>query len=196
MDLLVLDVDQTETIAVSDVALGLVELSSIARGIMLCDVMVKKAAIRLVRSSTVHPGKYVIVFRGGVGEVEESIKVGREHAGDALIDLLFLQYPHAQLEAVLDAPRSAPMESLGVLESYSVASIIRGADAALKRAEINALNIRLADDLGGKGYFTFTGALHDVEAAMDAGVSAIGVGLLAGREVIANPHPDVLKALT
>ena len=103
--------------SVSDVAIGLVELSSVARGMWLCDLMVKKAAIRLVRSSTVHPGKYLIVFRGGVGEVEEAIQVGFDHAGDALIDHLFLQYPHSQLEDILDAPRSAAVISLGVVES-------------------------------------------------------------------------------
>jgi len=179
----------------TDVALGLMELSSIARGIWLCDLMVKKASIHLVKAATVHPGKYVIVFRGGVGEVDEAIKVGRANAGDALVDQLFLQYPHQQLEDVLEAPRSAAIESLGILESYSVASIIRGADAALKKAHIHAVSIRLADDLGGKGYFVFTGKLHDVEAATEAGIKGIGVGLLAGQEVIANPHHDLLQTL-
>ena len=87
------------------------------------------------------------------------------------------------------------LSSLGVVESYSVASVIRGADAALKRANIEAISIRLANDLGGKGYFVFTGDLHDVESAMDAAVGAIGAGLLAGQEVIANPHADFIKTL-
>ena len=61
--------------------------------------------------------------------------------------------------------------------------------------EVSAARLGLADGLGGKGYFVFTGRLHDVEASMDAGCEAVGEGLLAGREIIANPHPDVGEGL-
>lgn len=38
-------------------AIGMVELTSIARGIETCDYMVKAAQVDLLRSSTVCPGK-------------------------------------------------------------------------------------------------------------------------------------------
>jgi microcompartment protein CcmL/EutN len=177
-------------------AIALIELASIARGIAVCDVLIKKAAIRLVQSTTTHPGKYMILFRGGVGEVEASLKAGLAASGDALIDHLLLPNPHPQLEQVLEGPRLVELESLGILESFSIAGTIRAADAALKTAEIEARQIRLADHIGGKGYFVFSGLLHDVEAAMDAAVDALGPGLLAGLEIVANPHPDLVMALS
>lgn len=176
-------------------ALGLLELCSIARGIVCCDAVVKKAPVRVIHAGTTHPGKYTILIRGGVDEVIESMRAGRAAAGDTLIDHVLLPNPHDELLAILDAPASPPMESLGVLESYGVASTIRGADAALKAAEVHATSIGLARDLGGKGFFVFTGALHDVEAAMIAGKAAIGGALLAGAEIVANPHPDVAVGL-
>ena len=42
-------------------AIGMVELSSIARGIETSDFMVKAAQVDLIRSSTVCPGKYIIM---------------------------------------------------------------------------------------------------------------------------------------
>lgn len=176
-------------------ALGLLELCSIARGIVCCDAVVKKAVVRLVHAGTTHPGKYTILVRGGVEEVIESLKAGRAVAGDTLIDQVLLPNPHDALLAALDGAGPAQLEALGVLESYGVASTIRGADAALKAAEVQPVSIGLARDLGGKGFFIFTGALHDVEAALAAGRSAITGGLLAGAEVVANPHPDVASGL-
>lgn len=177
-------------------ALGLIELCSIARGFSVCDAMVKRAAVTLVRSTTVHPGKFIILIRGGVDEVYESVVAGRRASQDALIDDLILPNPHDQLVSVLDGQRDVRINAIGVFETYSVASVIRGADAALKAAEVEARSIRLADGLGGKGYFVLSGALHDVEEAVAAGIHAVGAGLVAGQEIIANPHPDLLSSLS
>ena len=46
----------------SRLAIGMVELNSIARGIETCDYMVKAAQVDLIRSSTVCPGKYMILI--------------------------------------------------------------------------------------------------------------------------------------
>lgn len=177
-------------------ALGLIELCAIARGLVVCDAMVKQAPVRLVRAASTHPGKYVVQVRGGVDEVDEAMKAGLAEAREALIDRVFLPYPHAQLDALLaDGRRDAPLESVGALEAFSIAATIRAADAALKAAGIDGLRLVLADHVGGKGHFIFTGLLHDAEEALKAGRAAIGETLLAGCELIANPHPDLLGAL-
>lgn len=178
-------------------ALGVVELCSVARGLVVVDAMVKRAPVRLISAGTRHPGKYLIRIRGGVDEVDEAMQAGVRQAGDALIDEVFLPYPHRQLVQLLErGRRDRPLESLGVLEAFSVAGIIRAGDAALKAAEIDALRLRLADGLGGKGHFIFTGLLHDAEEGLKAGRAAIGEGLVAGCELVANPHPDLIDALT
>ncbi len=177
-------------------ALGLIELCSIARGIVVCDAMVKRAAVHLIHAHSTHPGKYSILVGGGVDEVDEALNAGLQQASNTLIDKMFLPFPHAELLLALDGPRAPTLESIGVLEAYAIAATIRGADAALKAAETQAVNIRLARDLGGKGVFVFTGLLHDVEEALKAGRAAIGEGLLAGCELVANPHPDLARALS
>lgn len=176
-------------------ALGLIELCSIARGAQSADAMVKRAPVRLVHARATHPGKFTILVRGGVDEVDEAIAAGRSVAADALLDTVRLPNPHDGLLAVLDAPVDGANESLAVIETLGVASVIRAADAALKAAEVEPRRLVLARDVGGKGYFVLTGELHDVEAAVDAGVAAVGDGMLFGREIIARPHPDLASAL-
>lgn len=176
-------------------ALGLLELCSIARGVRTVDAMLKRAPVKLVRAGSVHPGKYLVLVGGGVDEVYEATQAGLAVAAETLVDQLFLPNPHDDLTAVMAESQHLPLAAVGVLEAYAAAATIRGADAALKRAEVRALRIQLADGLGGKGIFVFTGLLHDVEEAMAAGAQAIGSGLLAGREIIANPHPDLVAAL-
>ena len=52
----------------SRLAIGMVELNSIARGIETCDYMVKAAQVDLIRSSTVCPGKYMVLIAGDTGD--------------------------------------------------------------------------------------------------------------------------------
>ena len=82
--------------------------------------------------------------------------------------------------------------ALGILEAFSVASLIEGADAAAKAATVTLLEIRLAMALGGKAFATMTGDVASVQAAVDAGRQVIEqMGLLVNAVVIPRPHPDV-----
>ncbi len=79
-----------------------------------------------------------------------------------------------------------------MLEAFSVASLIQGADAAAKAARVTLLEIRLAMALGGKAFVTMTGDVASVQAAVEAGRQVIEqAGLLVNAVVIPRPHPDV-----
>ncbi len=67
--------------------------------------------------------------------------------------------------AIRGERRAASGEALGIIETGTVAAILEAADAGLKGARVSLLEIRLADDLGGKGYLLFDGTVADVEAA-------------------------------
>lgn len=85
------------------------------------------------------------------------------------------------------------LKALGVIETFSVASLIEAADAAVKDPEVQLIQIHLAMAIGGKAYFTMTGTVADVEAAVQAGVDYIkSKGLLVAKVVIPQPEPDIL----
>jgi microcompartment protein CcmL/EutN len=174
-------------------ALGLLEVESIARGMVAADAVVKRAPVSLLRAEPTTPGKYLVLFRGGVAEVEEALAAGKEVAATALLDVLFLpQAARGLLEALLDRFDERRGESYGIFEAHTVAATLLAADTALKRAEVWLKRLHLARNIGGKGFFTVTGALDMVQAALDGASTAVPPGSLLSTELVEAPHPDTM----
>ncbi len=172
-------------------AIALLEIESIARGAVVADALVKRAPVRLLRREAVSPGKCLVLFQGGVGEVQEALAAGKDAAGALLIGELFLPQPAlALVDGLAGTFGATAQESVGWVETHTVAAALLAADTALKRAEVRLLSLELARGIGGKGVFSLGGAQHWVEAALEGAAAAIDAGLLVGTELIARPHPD------
>jgi microcompartment protein CcmL/EutN len=174
--------------------LGMIEYKSVARGIYSCDAMVKKAAVRILETHPICPGKYLTIICGDVAEVEEAMKVGLATGKDMVVADLFLPFVHRSVIPALAG--SASIEnfgSLGIIETFAAATCLRAADIAVKAAAVQLVEIRLANGLGGKGYFVMTGELADVEGSLAAAKEfAAQEGMLAACELIPAPHKDLL----
>jgi len=59
-----------------DVAIGLLELCSVARGVEAADQVLKEARVEMLFSTPVQPGKYVLLFTGSVQDVHASAARG------------------------------------------------------------------------------------------------------------------------
>ena len=175
-------------------AIALIEYKSIARGISATDAMVKKAPVIILESCAISPGKFMTIISGEVANVEEALKAGIEKAGDLLINHLFLPKVHeAILPALAGKSLTHPILSLGIIETFSVASCIAAADIAAKTAQVHFVKLRLANGLGGKAYFVISGILSDVEVALENAAAHVRQeGLLTAVELIQNPHPDLI----
>jgi microcompartment protein CcmL/EutN len=185
-----------EGVQLAGPAVGLIETSSIARGLVVADAMVKKAPVALAWARPVTPGKHVVIVAGEVAEVDEAMAEGARIAAQTLIDRLFLPQAHAALLRALHGGRRASgLSALGIVETFSVAATLAAADAACKAAEVELAELRLADGLGGKAYFVVTSTLDLVEAALAAASRALEPGLLVTTEVIAAPHADLVELL-
>jgi microcompartment protein CcmL/EutN len=178
-------------------AIAFIEFSSIAAGAYAADRMVKRSPVELLRTGTVQPGKYLILVGGGTAEVEESYREGLQAAPAEIVDEVFLPQVHRRVVEALDGDRQfAGYESLVVLETSTIAAIIRATDAAAKGANVEVAEIRLGNGLGGRGLSILTGERTDVEAAAD-----IAQRTLAGRDgalchsIISNIHEQFAKQL-
>jgi microcompartment protein CcmL/EutN len=153
-------------------SLALLELSSIARGYRVLDWMVKESPVTVVEANLVEPGKYLILFGGGVAEVEAAFAEGVERAGELLADKLLLPVAHPQLWRCLGGQEVAvdkDVDCLGVVEGRAVAPTLLAADRSAKDADVQLHALRLAPALGGKAYYVVSGMQHAVEAAIEAG---------------------------
>lgn len=174
---------------------GLLELCSVARGIEVADAILWEAEIEMLFASPVQPGKYVMLFTGSVEDVRSSLRRGEELAGSDIVDRLLIQQVHPQVEAGLRREGghvNGDLDAIGVVETTTVASSVLAADIALKTATVDLIDLRIANGLGGKSFFTLTGEVSDVRSAVTAGArNAQEQGLLARDVVIPRPHPDL-----
>lgn len=179
-------------------ALGVLEVATIAKGIVVADAALKRSPALLVHSRAVSGGKHLVVLEGGVAEVEESMIAGKLAAASVLLDHVELPAADAQVWPMLGAPVTPPdwtddldAEAVAIIETSTVCAAIAAADAACKVAAVTVRDVRFAVDLAGKAYFTLTGTLDAIEAARDAAIGAVDHAKLVALEVIAQPSPDL-----
>jgi len=166
-------------------ALALIDFESIATGIEAADAMVKRAQIDVIKAGTVQPGRYLVLIGGTVADVEESLSAGLEVGGDMVLDHVYLPHVHPEVVSAVAGGRVPDLrDALGVVETTTVASVIRAADAGIKGAAVRLVEIRLADGLGGKGVVLFSGRVADVEAAVEIGVGVLQPPTRLVRQVV------------
>ena len=88
------------------------------------------------------------------------------------------------------------MKAIALLEVQAMVAAITGLDAMVKAADVKLIHVE--ERLGGRLVTVVVeGEVSAVRAALDAGAKAAGeVGNVKCCEVIARPHPDVMKFLT
>ncbi|MGZ3688942.1 MAG: BMC domain-containing protein [Bdellovibrionota bacterium] len=181
-------------------ALAFLELSSISRGLFLTDVILKKAPVRVVTSQPISGGKHVILFVGDVASVEESHRAALEGADGTIVKEIFIPGVHEQLAPFVDSlwnfqepMRSPAGESVGIVESNTLAGALLSADRALKMADVSLCRMRLGQGIGGKAYFVLTGRQEEVEAATEAARECLnGVESFCRVDIIARPQDEAL----
>ena len=179
------------------IAIGMVEFSSIARGIYAADQMVKISEVEIVTAQTICPGKYIALVEGDVAAVQDSVHIGEKFAGEYFVDSLVIpNVHHGIFPAITGATMPEHVTALGIFETFSVATMITAADQILKAAELEPIEIRLGTGLGGKSFFTFTGDVAAVETGVEAGcIVAEAKGLMVDAEVIPSPSDRLVPSV-
>lgn len=178
-------------------SLALIELTSIAAGMQAADIMLKTSEVELILSRTICSGKYIVLIGGEVAAVQTSLDNAIKNLDFAVIDSFVIPNVHPDIFPALSGHSNVnELESLGIIESFSVASLIEGADAAVKSASVKLIEIRLAMALGGKAFCTLTGEVAAVTSAVDAGAKVIADrGLLVNKVVIPHPRKELLSEM-
>ena len=178
-------------------AIGMVEFTSIARGIYSADQMLKVSDVEISTTGTVCPGKYIAIVHGDVAAVQDSVSTGQRFAEEFYVDSIVIpNVSSAVFPAITGNTMPDRIQALGIMESFSLATMIIAADAILKAADVQAIELRLGNGLGGKAFFTFTGDIAAVETGVEAGMNiAESKGLLVNAEVIPSPSDRLIPTL-
>jgi microcompartment protein CcmL/EutN len=178
-------------------SIGLIELSSIARGFVVEDAMVKAASVNLLMARTICSGKFIVAVSGDVAAVAASVEAGAAAGTGAVIEKRQISRVHTSVFPAIGGSvylEPAQARALGVIETFSASSIIEVADAAAKAADVTLFRVHLAMALGGKGFVLMTGDVASVEAAVAAGSRVAGRdGILVDRAVIPAPSRELFR---
>ncbi len=180
-------------------AIGIIELSSIHKGFEVQDAVLTETTVEKLVARTICSGKYVIMVRGEIADVESSIEIAKSTGDYAIINAILIPnvdeaiFPALSGTTTLDSPK---VDGMLIIETFSVASAIKAADYAVKEADIVLLRIHVAMAIGGKGLVVMTGSIDALKSALIPAMEYIKEdGMLVGYSLITDPHEDVLREL-
>src|SRR5260370_9754252 len=139
----------------------------------------------------------MVMVRGEVAAGQAAVAAGISGAGFSVIDSFVIPNLHeAVFPAISGTTKVEALEALGIVESFSVASLIEGADAAVKSANVQLIEIRLAMALGGKAFVTMTGDVAAVQSAVGAAARGGGrKGVQCERVVVPQRAPGRMQQM-
>ncbi len=178
-------------------SIGMVEYSTVSAGIAAADTMLKTAEVDVIEAQTVCPGKYIAIITGELSAVKAAVDASKVKFSDKLIDSFVLGNPHESvIPAIYGANNVENPKALGILETFSVASMIVAADAAAKTAEVELIELRLARGMCGKSYMLITGEVAAVSASIERAKAETGDGaMFLDSQIIANPDMKLWQSI-
>jgi len=178
-------------------ALGMIECRGFTAVVEAADAMLKTADVELVIAQPICAGKYMVMVSGDVGAIEDATDAGKETAGEFLVDSFVIPNVHRSIFPALTATTQIrSIDALGVIETFSVAACIMAADAAVKDADVDIIEIRCATGLGGKSFLYLTGDVASVNSAVQAGIDTLeGSGLVLSYVVIPYPSKEITRCI-
>ncbi len=178
-------------------AIGMVEYTTVATGIQAADLMVKTAEVELIEAEVVCPGKYIVLISGDLSAVRAAVDASKTQFPGKLMDSFVLGNPHESIfPAIYGTTDVENPRALGVIETYSAASIIVAADLAAKTSLVDLIELRIAKGMCGKSYLLITGEVASVQAAVDRVKEDIKeTSMFLDSSVIANPDMKMWKTI-
>lgn len=178
-------------------SIGFLELNSIAKGVEVADIVLKTAAVSMIFAKAGCPGKYYILFSGEVAAVQSSIDAGKRLGAQHVVDDCVIPNIHPQVVKAINMTNMPEIyQAIGVMEFYSVTASVYGADAAVKAADVDLIDVRLGTGIGGKSFVILTGEVAAVRESIAAGTHTPNAeGALVSSVVIPSPHPELLETL-
>lgn len=174
-------------------AIGIIEIKTISKGYVISDSILDSVSVEIIMAQPICPGKFVLIIAGGIAEMENAVSYANKEYGEAIVDSMVLGRIEEEVYlALVGATEPQQHDAIGIIETFSVASVIQAADTAVKTAGVEIVEIRIARGMGGKCYALFTGSVSNIEDAVkNGGAHAAKEGMLVDTAVLASPNEDL-----
>jgi len=142
-------------------------------GFEVADIMLKTADVELVLSRSICSGKYMVLIRATSPPCRPACaRVARSAISPSSTRSPF-RTSTRRFSCAGGTNKVEALEALGIIESFSIASLIEAADAAVKSANITLIEIRLAMALRRKSFRHHDWTVADVTTAVEAGAAVV-----------------------
>lgn len=178
--------------------IGFLEYISVGKGIEAADLISKNTAVDILLSSPNCPGRYQILFTGDVDAVQRAVELAEARADFNFLDSMVIPRVEDKLVSALYSPGEVEIkDGIAIFEAMTMTAVLEGADAMVKAAEVDIVELRLGKGLAGKSFVTVTGALQDLRAGMDAALDAVkNRGVLISSVILPSVDRELVRHLT
>lgn len=177
-------------------SIGILEFSSIGRGIEITDIMVKASNVKVERARHICSGKFFTLITGEVSEVEEGILAAQSVEESAKLKSVLIPNVHPDIiMGISHKYRTLSLGAIGILELSSIVSAIKALDKSLKSAEVRLAKLNLSSGIGSKAYYIIAGDVASVKEAMEEGSQCAEVNKIISNIVISAPSVEILESL-
>ena len=178
-------------------AIGFVEFKTVSTGVLAADDMVKTSSIKIIEAKTVCPGKYIVLFKGKLGEVKAALEKGITKYENNVIGSFVLGNPHNEIFSAIEGTSFAKKDgAVAILETFTAYAIIVAADIAAKTSHVKLVEIRIARGMCGKSFMIISGELAAVNESINAAVkNAAKDGEVLDYSIIPNPDDQIWDSI-
>ena len=149
--------------------LGLIETSSISKGMEILDTILKETKIELITGRPICPGKYLIIIEGTVQAINFALEVSKSIGEKAILYSDVVNNLNEQVfYALKEKKKPENVKALGIIETKTAIASIVLADVICDSSNVELITLKLANGIGGKGLLIFTGNVSSVKNAIQA----------------------------
>ncbi len=175
--------------------IAVIEMKSVARGVMVTDSMAKAARISIVLSTSICPGKYLAIIEGELGALDSAVRIAEKLGGRHIFSSFIIGGINTRvIEAISGKNEDTTLDAMGIIESMQIAHLINSSDIAVDSAEVDFVEFRLGRGCGVNSFYILTGTLSSVNSAVENAAGFLGKkGSLIAKRIVPNPDREVWR---
>ena len=155
-----------------NLALGIAEFRSIAKGIEILDTMTKKANVKIIENRIVCIGKFFVIIAGEVADVKAAMDTLNVLSDAELVGAKVIpRIEDGVIDKINGKMLRENISAIGVLETRDINSGLYAANFIKESSNVEIIRISFTLGLGGKSLVIFTGDIasvkHGIEVARD-----------------------------
>ncbi len=151
-----------------NLALGIAEFRSIAKGIEMLDIMTKKSNVKIIENRIVCIGKFFIILSGDVAAVKAAIDTLADLSDSELVGSKVIPRIEAGvIDKINGKMIRENISAIGVLETRDINSGLYAANYIKKSSNVEIIRISFTLGLGGKSLVIFTGDIASVKNGIE-----------------------------